>query len=243
MSTEARHLEENRGERRESVGSRMSGWLSSLNGILSSVAGILAAAVAILGLFVHHQAAQLAQAHTTVHEQAQQIKQLQHDPPAPATSPAPAATTTTPGPVATGNIAHYLSDLTPTVNDGSYADNQVVLSGQAYPSSFEFSCYGTQNGDQPDEAFDVSPYTTFTAKVGLPDNEQNVTGTIATVVFTNQDGQQLGKPVNVSLGQSKSVTLNITGVTQLGFTCTGRDEHTNQSANGFQVALGNAGIS
>jgi hypothetical protein len=239
MSTDARHLEENRGERREGAGGRVSGWLSSLNGILSSVAGILAAAVAILGLFVHHQAAQLQQAHNTVHQQAQQIKQLEHDPPA----PAPTAATTTPGTAATGNIAHYLSNLTPTVNYAGYENSQAVISGQPYPSSVEFGCNGTVNGDQPDEAFDVSPYTTFTAKVGLLDNEQNVTGVIETVVFTNQDGQQLGKPVSVSLGQSKSVTLNITGVTQLGFTCTGRDEHTNQVENGFQVALGNAGIS
>jgi hypothetical protein len=238
MSTEAKHLEENRGERREGFGGRVSGWLSSLNGILSSIAGILAATVAILGLFVHHQATQLKQAHDTVHQQAQQIKQLQHDP-----APSPTMATTAPRPAAVGNIAHYLSDLTPTVNYASYDNSQAVISGQSYPSSFEFSCEGTVNGDKPDEAFDVSPYTTFTAEVGLPDNEQNVTGVIATIVFTDQDGRQLGKPVNVSLGQPRSVTLNIAGVTQLGLTCTGRDEHTSQTAYGIQVALGNAGIS
>ncbi len=234
MSTAAKH--------REGFSSHISGWLSSLNGIMSSIAGILAAAVAILGIFVHHQATQLTQAHNTVHKQAQQIKQLQQAAPV-AASPTPTATTTTPGPVAVGSIAHYLSGLTPTVNLTSYDNSQVVMSGQSYPSSVEFGCWGSQNGDQPDEAFDVSPYSTFTAKIGLPDNEPNVTGAIATVVFTNQDGQQLGKPVSVALGQAKSVTLNISGVTQLGFTCTGRDEHTNQTLTSFQVALGNAGIS
>jgi hypothetical protein len=143
-----------------------------------------------------------------------------------------------------GKAVRYLSNLTPTINNVGYDTGQQVISAQPYPNSISFGCAGTEglNG-QPDEAYDVAGSNTFTAEIGLADDTQGVTGVIATVTFSNEAGQQLGNPVEVSLGHPEAVTLNVTGVTQLGLSCIGRDAHTNQAVTSFSVALGNAGVS
>ena len=64
----------------------------------------------------------------------------------------------------------------------------------------------------------------------------------ATVTFTDQSGQRIGNPVQVSLGHPAKVTLSMSNVTQLGMTCVGRDTRSGQTASGFQVALGDARI-
>jgi hypothetical protein len=49
--------------------------------------------------------------------------------------------------------------------------------------------------------------------------------------------------VQVSLGHPVKLKLGIGNVTQLGMTCNGRDGQTDQVANAFQVALGDASVS
>lgn len=61
------------------------------------------------------------------------------------------------------------------------------------------------------------------------------------MTFSNESGQQIGKPVEVSLGHPVKLSLPIGGVTQLGLTCNGRDRRTSEVANGFKVTLGDAG--
>jgi hypothetical protein len=222
---------------------RIAAAMTSVAGIATAIATIMTSATAALGVVIHHQNTQLQQAHEQVSQQAQQIQVLQSSQAAQQTpTPGPSATASpTPSPGLTG-VAHYLSNLDPTVNNEGLQNGQEVIAAVPYPNSIAFGCSGSYNG-QPGEAYDVAGNTVFTAEVGLADNTEYVTGVIATVVFSNEAGQQLGKPVQVSLGHPKKVTLNISGLTQLGMSCTGRNAQTGQTTSGFDVAIGDAGIS
>jgi hypothetical protein len=223
-----------KGHRKGRVGAA----LKSFGGFMTALAAIATAVAAILGLVVHHQSAQLADIKVTVSQQAQQIHELRVD-----THPTPdsgsGGNTPSPAPLPSG--AHYLSDLSATVNNSSASAGQQVMVARPYPNSLSFYCEGP-NGDQPDVAYDVAGSTTFSAEVGIPDNMSGATDVIATVTFTDQADQRVGKPVQVSLGRPVPVSLDVTGVDQLGITCVGRDARTNQSESSFQVAMGDARI-
>src|ERR1017187_2741572 len=90
---------------------------------------------------------------------------------------------------------------------------------------------------------DVAGSGAFTAEAGIADNAQNATNDIATVIFSNESGRQIGTPIQVSLGHPMKVRLSIAGVTQLGMSCAGRKASTNQAVYNFDVSLGNAGVS
>ncbi len=219
--------------------------MTSLAGIATALATIMTSVTAILGLVVHHQAAQLKQAHAVVSTQARQIQHLQTSAAAQAAahpSPSPSPAESSPGTAPVTDITHYLSDLTATVDNGELFTGQQVIAAHPYTNSISFDCDGG-NGSEPDEAYDVAGSSTFTAEVGIPDNMQNATDVIATVTFSNEAGDRIGKPIQVSLGHPVKLTVAIGNVTQLGMTCNGRDAHTGQVANAFQVSLGDAGIS
>ncbi len=222
--------------------SRIASGMTSLAGITTAVATIMTSVTAGLGVVVHHQTSQLQQAHHQLGQQARQIRVLR--------SASVSAQAATPGSTVTGspdtgqtldNVAHYLTGLTPTVDHQDVQNGQQVIAARPYPNSISFRCDGSYGG-QPDEAYDVAGSTEFSAEVGIADNMENVTGVIATVTFSNEAGQQLGKPVQVSLGHPVKVRLNISGLTQLGMTCNGRDAHTSQAVFSFSVSLGDAGI-
>jgi len=218
--------------------------MTSVAGIATAIATIMASLTAAFGFVIHHQATQLQQAHQQVSQQAHQIYVLQSSQTSqPAVSPTPSTTASPdPSPGLT-SVADYLSNLSPTVDNQSVESGQEVIAAVPYPNSIAFGCNGSDGG-QPDEAYDVAGHTVFTAEVGLADNTENVTGVIATVVFSNEAGQEIGKLVQVSLGHPKKVTLNISGITQLGMTCNGRTAQTGQSAPySFDVTLGDARIS
>jgi hypothetical protein len=224
---------------------KVSSWITSFAGIVTGIATIATSTSAVLGILFHHQAAQLQQARATVSQQARQIQALKgsDSPQAPATaaSSSPAANST-PNPASLISVAHYLSDLSPTAgNSGPYTGQQVI-GAQPYAKSVSFYCNGG-SGSEPDLAYDVAGSTTFTAMAGIPDNMQNATDIAATITFSNESGQQVGKQIQVSLGHPVAVKLNISGVTQLGFTCNGRDVRTSQAASSFEVTFGNGGIS
>jgi hypothetical protein len=222
------------------VFSRISAGMTSFAGITTAIATITTSATAILGVVAHHQATQLHQAHQTVSLQRQQIRELRSQTvPGTAVSPSPTPST---GGASIGNIAHYLSNMTPTVDNSIVETGQQVIAAQPYVNSISFSCDGGYS-DQPDAAYNVAGSSMFSAEVGIADNTQGTTNIAATVTFSNESGQQVGKPVQVSLGHPVKVSLNIGGVTQLGMTCNGRDQRTSQVANNFQVSLGEAGVS
>lgn len=221
--------------------SKVSSWMTSFAGITTAVATIMTSASAILGLLVHHQAAQLKQAHATVSQQAQQIRSLKVTAQRSSPAPTPSDSPVTPSAAAVSGTVRYLSDLNPTVDNGVVSPGQQVIAARSYPKTIEFPCYGgSVNG--PTEAYDVAGSTTFSATAGIPDNTEDATGDVGTITFSNEAGQQIGNSIQVSLGHPVKVDLTITGVTQLGMTCSGRNASTSQPAS-FQVSLGNAGVS
>jgi hypothetical protein len=217
--------------------------MTSVAGITTALTTIMTSVAAVLGLVVHHQSAQLQQAHAVVSQQARQIRQLTASNTTASKAPASPGAASSPSPASVANVGHYLSDLTATVDDGELSTGQVVIAANPYPNSVSFDCDGGGGAGRPDEAFDVAGSSTFTTEVGIADNMQNATDVIATVTFTNESGQLLGKPVQVSLGHPVKLRLSIGNVTQLGMTCSGRDAQTDQVAGYFQVALGNASVS
>jgi len=240
MQTETRRR---RQEKKDGLLKRTGAGLTSLAGIATAIATITTSTAAVLGVVVHSKTTQLQQAEVQVSSQAQQIhhqaKQIQQLQTAatPTVSPSP----TTGGPPIT-DPSRYLSNKTPTVDNAGLDTGQVVIAANPYVNSITFRCDGQMSG-QPDEAFDVAGSRTFTAEVGIPDDTQYATGLIATITFSNESGQQIGQQLQVSLGHPASVTLDITGVTQLGMTCDGRNRQTSQTASGFRVAFGRAAIS
>jgi hypothetical protein len=224
--------------------SGIASWMTSFAGITVAVATIMTSASAVLGIFAHHQSVQLQEAHATVSRQAQQIHVLKgsatrRSPARPAS--AQAGATNPPSAAPLTSLAHYLSDLTPTVDNGNVFPGQQVISARPYPKSILFPCDGS-SGSQPREAYDVAGSSRFIAEVGIPDNMQNATNDIATVTFSDESGRQIGTPIQVSLGHAIKVRLSITGVTQLGMTCAGRNASTNQAVYNFEVSLGSAGV-
>jgi hypothetical protein len=207
---------------------------------MTALATIATAASTILGLVVHHQGQQLQQAHATVSHQAQQITQLQKKVTTPA--PAPSTTSSSPPGASVSGGGSYLSSMTPTVDTAGYTNGAQVMSAKSYPNSVLFYC-SSGSASQPGIAYNVAGDSTLTAEIGIPDDMTNVTDVVATLTFSNDAGQQVGKPVTVSLGHPVSFSLDIKGVTQLGITCNGLDEATNQATDSFEVALGSASVS
>ena len=242
MQTEYRP---HRKEKKDGLIKRAGAGLTSLAGITAAIATITTSTAAVLGVVVHSKNTQLQQAQAQVSSQAQQIQhqakqiqQLQQTPATPTVTPSP----TTGGPPITTDASHYLSNKTATVDNADLSTGQVVIAANPYVNSITFNCWGQQSG-QPDEAFDVAGSSTFTAVLGIPDDTQNATGLIATITFSNESGQRIGQQFQVSLGHPADVTLDIKGVTQLGMTCDGRNRQTSETANGFDVAFGDAAVS
>ena len=242
MQTEYRP---HRKEKKDGLIKRAGAGLTSLAGITAAIATITTSTAAVLGVAVHSKNTQLQQAQAQVssqakqiQHQAKQIQQLQQTPATPTVTPSP----TTGGPPITTDASHYLSNKTATVDNAVLDTGQVVISAHPYVNSIAFYCNGQQSG-QPDEAFDVAGSSTFTAVLGIPDDTQNATGLIATITFSNESGQRIGQPVQVSLGHPANVMLDINGVTQLGMTCDGRNRQTSQTASDFHVAFGDAAVS
>lgn len=236
-------------QKKDGILKRVAAGVTSIAGITAAIATITTSTAAVLGVVVHSKNAQLGQAHAQASSQAQQIqqqtrqiRQLQQQKAPPVPSASPTTTSTSPNAQVT-NVSHYLSDKLPTVDLSGLDTGQVVIAAKPYANSISFNCDGGGNGGAPDEAFDVAGSATFNAEVGIPDDTQDVTGFIATITFSNESGQRIGQPVQVTLGHPISKTLNIKGVTQLGMTCNGRNRQTNQGVNGFRVGLGDAGVS
>lgn len=228
--------------KRRGLFARLASGLTSLAGITTAIATIATSVSALLGVWVHHQDQQLQQAHAQVSHQAVQIAQLRQKATSPATqTPSPAPTPSSTSGAFVSGQGGYLSSLTPTVDYDGHTNGTQVMSAKPYPNSVLFSCDG--GSGQPDIAYNVAGTTAFTAEIGIPDDMSNATDVVATLTFSNESGQQVGKPVQVSLGHPVSLSLNIKGITQLGVTCNGLDQENNQPTTGFEVALGSAAVS
>lgn len=223
---------------------RLGSALTSLATIMGAFATIMTAVATILGLLVQHQATQLqhasAKASTEQRQIAQQKQTIQQLRSAASPSPSASGSGATGADATLSGVAHYLSSETPTVDNVGVDAGQQVIAAKVYPNTITWGC---GNSSTPNEAYDVAGSSVFTAEVGIADNAQGATGVTSTVTFTNESGKQIGQPVQLSLGHPVSLRLNIRGVTQLGMSCTGRDQQTSQPAYDFSVSLGNAGVS
>jgi hypothetical protein len=231
----SRALKDDARPRKRRSKSRLGSWFTSFSGILASLATIVAA---IASLFAAHQTSRVNELTITVNQQRQQLQASKAEAPARSTTP---PSSSAGGAAATGGT--YLSALTPTSDNAGLGTGAQTMSATAYPNSVTFGCEGAGSTGQPDEAFDVAGHTSFRAVVGIPDNAQYATSLDETVIFANQNGTQLMKPVVVSLGNPADVRLNISGVTQLEITCSGTDTQTQQPNDNNEVTLGNAYIS
>ena len=102
--------------------SKVASWMTSFAGITTAIATIMTSASAVLGLLVHRQSVQLQQAHSTVSQQARQIHALKDGTPRQspaATASAPPTAASSPSAAQLTSVTHYLSDLTPTVDNGN----------------------------------------------------------------------------------------------------------------------------
>jgi hypothetical protein len=226
--------------------SGVGGWFRSFSGILASTATIVAA---LAGAFAAHQTSKVDQLNLTIRDKNIVINQVSSQlasvkasaaaNPSPSTS---APSTSISGGAPAGGGA-YLISLQPTVDNAEEQTGLQVMSAANYPDSVTFYCEGPQGNGQPDEAFNVAGHSVFKAVVGIPDDAPIATSVDETITFTNQAGAQLSKPVTVSLGKTATVQLNISGVTQLGMTCTGLNTQTQQQDNSNVVTLGNASVS
>jgi hypothetical protein len=211
----------------------------SFSGILASLATIVAAGASVLAA---HQTSRVDQLTIVVKQQQQQLKQAHKHGDSASGSPTTGGRSgSSGGALPSGGV--YLSATQPTVDNAYFSTGSQTMSAKAYADSFSFDCYGPQGNGQPDEAFDVAGHSIFKAQVGIPDNAANATSLDETVIFANQAGIQLTKPIVVSLGHPAAVTLAISGVTQLEVTCTGVNTQNQQQDNGNALTLGNAFVS
>ncbi|HEX4063956.1 MAG TPA: hypothetical protein VHY58_23330 [Streptosporangiaceae bacterium] len=214
-------------------------WLTSFGGILASIATIVAAGASVLAA---HQTSRVNQLTIVVKQQQQQLQQDRQQGASGSGSSGTGGTSgSSGGALPSGGV--YLSAMQPTVDDANLSTGSQTMSAKAYSDSSTFYCYGPQGNGQPDEAFNVAGHSLFKAEIGIPDDAANATSLDETVIFANQAGVQLIKPIVVSLGHPAAVKLNISGVAQLEVSCTGTNTQNQQQENNNILTLGNAFVS
>jgi hypothetical protein len=138
-----------------------------------------------------------------------------------------------PGAGPAGRIT-YLDSLRPV--DGYYDANPINLSGKRYPRSVGFYC------SSPTYSYvewNVAGSQEFRATIGIADNTSDAFGRIVEMIFYDQDGHQLGKTVDVSVGHPVPVTLPLTGVVHMRVVCSARDAKTSAETRVYG-AMGDA---
>ncbi|GIM88945.1 hypothetical protein Ato02nite_007380 [Paractinoplanes toevensis] len=113
--------------------------------------------------------------------------------------------------------------------DGGYDAIAVTFSAHRYPRGISFYC--DTDADSRLQ-WNVAGYGHFTTTAGIDDETQNTFGVVVGILFYDQDGHQLvPKPVEVSVGHPKEVSLNLKGAVSLRATCSGRIAKTNKEHN------------
>jgi hypothetical protein len=125
----------------------------------------------------------------------------------------------------------YLDDLT-TVS-GYVFTGSLTMSGTVYPHGTLWYCAT----DSRSLVYAVSGARVFSAAIGIPDNE-SAAGDVIAVSFYDQNKNQLGKTVSVSLGHPAKVRVDLGSAVQLEISCIGTAGITDGGTLG--VGLGNA---
>ncbi|SRR6266545_3127844 len=198
--------------------------ITGLAGIATAVATLITAVITLLGVVVENQ-------RDKIDQQSQKIDQLQHQgsgPPGPPPWPPP------PPP------PRFLSELNPAEDKiGGRDTSGVTISNTPYEHSLSFGCKGARVY----QAYSVAGNNYISATVGIADNASNVIRVVADVTLSDQNGNRLGPPISVSLGQPQQIIrLSLRGAMKLEIACDGRDRSTGQARSGFRVTLGDAKI-
>ena len=139
-------------------------------------------------------------------------------------------------PVPMPGVTGYL-DTIGSVN-GYYDHGPTTLSGARYPRSLTMECAdATQNYIE----WNVAGYRTFSSTLGVSDDASDAFGGVAEMIFYDQDGRQLEKPYELSVGHQQKVLIPLKGVVHLRVTCSARDVKTNRGRD-FRGALGDAEV-
>ena len=140
------------------------------------------------------------------------------------------------GPSGAPGTVTYL-DAYGAVN-GYYDSGPITLSGKRYPRSISFRC------SRPTYSYiewNVAGSREFSATLGVADDTSDAFGRVVEMIFYDQDGHQIGKPTDVSLGHPASITLQLTGVVHLRMACSGRDAKTSDQVE-VRAAMGDAKV-
>jgi hypothetical protein len=141
------------------------------------------------------------------------------------TTDPPAETTTEPGPVDSPDDApatKYLDSEDPLA--GGFNAEAVNFAAQRYPRGIQFWCTSVTSSRLQ---WNVAGYRNFTAVAGIDDRTADTFGAIVEFIFYDQDGRQLvPKPVEVSVGRARKVSIDLSGVVSLRMTCASRDTKT-----------------
>ncbi len=150
-----------------------------------------------------------------------------------ATDPSPSDTSGTDGvpSLAPGSIT-YLDSVNPV--NGGYNTTAVSFAGKRYPRSVSMVC---EDATSRYIEWNVAGAQTFKTVVGVGDDTSDAFGNIAEMIFYDQDGHQLGKAVDVSVGHPAAVTIPLQGIVHVRVTCSGRNAKTNEQRY-FYGALG-----
>jgi hypothetical protein len=221
-------------------------WLQTVPGIVTAIAGLLAAVGAFYG------GAQLSSGGATPQPAVTVTV------PAPGhtvTVPAAATVTVTAGstsratqvPTASGTAlppgAVYLSARAPLQFDeqeysGTTTEAPEQIGTTTYPDSVRFLC------DDQDYTsslvYDVAGFSALRLTIGVPNDATDAAGNSAAVQFLKDGGStQLIPQVSVALDQAQTVTVPLTGTSQLELSCTASSS---PGSGGMDIVLGNAAL-
>ena len=113
--------------------------------------------------------------------------------------------------------------------DGSNSPEAVTFKAQRFPHGFSFYCSSDAESRM---RWNVAGYQKFTATAGIDDNAEDVFGVQTEFIFYDQDGHQLtAKPVGVSVGHPRQITLDLKNVVSLRVTCSSRVVKTNDQTS------------
>jgi hypothetical protein len=136
----------------------------------------------------------------------------------------------------------YLYTLTPVENttNANIITGPVQMGNSSYPNSVSTLCYSEPEGSTAELAYDVNGAKFLDTTVGVPNDAADAAGNSITITFfKNGPSDQIGAPVNVSVGQSVPIHLNLQGASQLDISCAAINNATHQGVD-LNFALGRA---
>jgi hypothetical protein len=138
-------------------------------------------------------------------------------PPTRTTSPQPGGGKTAGPPEARPGSTTYLASIRPL--EGRRLVQPARLSGVLYPRSVTFPCFPAADSSL---AWDVAGSREFRTVAGIDDNASDDSASTVRIAFYDQNGRQLGSPVDVSRGHPALVVISLEHVVVLRTMCSAK---------------------